>query len=60
MEYVDLFELFIGMEINKLKEEVKNYTRYARSSANGQLIAYQQMLCFLNELKKEKEIGASV
>lgn len=53
MEDINLFESFIGNKIKKLKEEVKNYTRYARSSANGQLIAYQEILCFLNELKKE-------
>ena len=54
MEDINLFESFIGNKIKKLKEEVKNYTRYARSSANGQLIAYQEILCFLNELKKRK------
>ena len=53
MEDINLFEFFIGDKIKKLKKEVKNYKRYARSSVNGQLIAYQEILCFLNELKKE-------
>ena len=54
MEDINLFEFFIGDKIKKLKKEVKNYKRYARSSVNGQLIAYQEILCFLNELKKRK------